>query len=248
MDDILLDYSNTDFISSDPIQIPHLFSRQQDIEISGFIAATFSWGQRVTIINKSREFLNLMDNDPHNFVLGFSEEDLDPFKGFKHRTFNGIDALAFLRFFRCLYQDHDTMEDLLGKNAQDTRSSIIQIVDAFKNMASPEVRTMKHIQDPRKGSACKRINMFLRWMVRQDPDGIDFGVWTKLKPRDLICPLDIHVANAAYELGLLENRKSNWKNAERLTNLLLELDPHDPVKYDLALFYTGQYLKGPKVA
>ncbi len=244
MDELRLEYSHSGFVENDPICVPHLFHQKQDIEIAGFMASTFAWGQRVTIVNKAKEFIQRMDNDPFNFVKDCSDSEIEKFKVFKHRTFNGDDAIAFLRFLKGVYSSHDSMEDFLfPESDQGIEQSLIRLNEGFKEFSDAEVRSFKHVQDPRKGSACKRMNMFFRWMVRQDSDEIDFGIWTKFSASKLICPLDVHVAKAAYELGLIESKKSNWKNAVALTTELSAFDPKDPVKYDVALFSLGMEIR-----
>ncbi len=244
LDEAFFKFSNRGFIEEDPVLIPHLFQKKQDIEIAGYIAATFAWGQRKTIINKSKEFLSLMDNSPLEFVLNFQDSDEKQFHGFKHRTFNGMDAISFLKFFRKCYSKFESLEDMaFSNNSEDVKSGIIQIRESFIEFASPMERTLKHVQNPLKGSACKRINMFFRWMVRKDNDGVDFGIWKNLGPSNLICPLDIHVSRASYELGMIKKVTSDWNTAIEITNVLLELDPKDPIKYDIALFSLGRKLR-----
>jgi uncharacterized protein (TIGR02757 family) len=244
LDEIRIQYSTTEFIRYDPISVPHEFQKKQDIEIAGFIAATFAWGQRKTIIKKSREFLSIMGADPHEFVLNHSADDLKAFQSFKHRTFNGQDALAFIRFFQGIYQNFDSMEDMLFPRGNKGVKNALEILnEKFRAYSNPLARTLKHVQDPNKGSACKRMNMFFRWMVRWDSDKIDFGLWKSVDPALLICPMDVHVAKAAWALGMISSPKSNWSTAEELTGLLRKMDPGDPVKYDIALFSLGQSLQ-----
>jgi len=233
-------YNQPDFIPNDPICIPHLFKKKQDIEISGFLAAVFAWGQRKTIINKSKEFLSLMDNDPYNFVLNASEEDLKPFLDFKHRTFNATDALYFLEFFKWHYRQFDSLEDAFLKSTdQSMYDRLTGFSNYFFSLPDHPVRTYKHIPNPSRGSACKRINMFLRWMVRQDDKGVDFGLWKRIKPEELICPCDLHVDRVARQLGLITRKQTDWITAVELTESLKQFDPDDPIKYDFALFGLG---------
>ncbi|WP_462248227.1 TIGR02757 family protein [Ekhidna sp.] len=236
------EYNQPGFIKHDPISIPHKFHKKQDIEIAGFIAAVFAWGQRKTIINKSIEFLKLMDNDPHNFVVNYSESDLKPFLAFKHRTFNSTDALYFLHFFRWLYSSKDSLEDAFlvdeGSDAS-MKQRLTGFFHVFFSLPDHPVRTYKHIPNPSRKSACKRINMFLRWMVRHDNNGVDFGIWNRIKPSELICPCDLHVDRVARKLGLISRRQTDWDTAIELTENLRVLDPMDPVKYDFALFGLG---------
>ncbi len=235
------EYNQVDFIAEDPISIPHQYKKKQDIEISGLIAAVFAWGQRKTIINKSNEFLALMDNDPYAFILNHSESDLKPFLEFKHRTFNSTDALYFIHFLNWFYQNHSSLEEgfKLDSGAENTENGLIRFFELFFSLPDFPRRTMKHIPTPTRKSACKRINMFLRWMVRSDDQGVDFGIWKKIKPHQLICPCDLHVDRVARRLGLITRKQTDWLTALQLTEALKVLDAVDPVKYDFALFGLG---------
>jgi len=238
LDEQVVRYNCRDFIANDPISIPHNYSKKQDIEIAGLLAAVFSWGQRKTIISKSKEFLNLMDDDPYDFVLNHTENDLKRFTAFAHRTFQPTDALYFIEFFSLYYQIHHSMEALFLPN-EPTASGLANFHEQFFNHPSAPDRTKKHIPTPARKSSCKRINMFLRWMVRQDTNGVDFGIWKQMSPRHLICPLDVHVGNVARKLGLLKRKQNDWSAAIELTQKLQLFDPTDPVKYDFALFGLG---------
>lgn len=235
-------YNQPGFIPNDPVSIPHEYTKKQDIEIAGFMAAVFAWGQRKTIINKSREFLLLMGNEPHQFVLHYTEKDLNSFLDFKHRTFNSTDALYFLHFFRWFYKRHDSLEEAftigLGKEAL-MEKRLSHFFELFFSLPDHPIRTYKHIPNPARKSACKRINMFLRWMVRQDDKGVDFGIWKRIKPSELICPCDLHVDRVARKLGLIKRKQTDWQTAVELTKNLKKLDYADPVKYDFALFGLG---------
>ena len=235
-------YNQPAFIEKDPICIPHLFTKKQDIEIAGLFAAILAWGNRTTIINNSRKLMSWMDDKPHDFILNHKDTDLKPFVHFAHRTFNATDLLYFISFLQYHYQQHNSLEDAFvpGKNyKEDTvEQALIHFHNYFFSIEHPE-RTKKHISTPSRGSACKRINMYLRWMVRNDNKGVDFGIWKKIKPGQLICPLDVHVARVAERLGLLGNIKSNWANALQLTAHLKQLNPQDPAIYDYALFGLG---------
>jgi uncharacterized protein (TIGR02757 family) len=237
------EYNSPDFIAEDPISIPHLFTKKQDIEISGFMAAVFAWGQRKTIINKSKEFLKLMDNDPHSFILNHSENDLKSFLHFKHRTFNSTDALYFIHFFNWFYKKHDSLEDAFvqyPRRVDETiEPSLIGFFDLFFSLPDYPERTKKHISTPIRKSACKRLNMFLRWMVRKDDSGVDFGIWEKIASSQLICPCDLHVDRVARKLGLIKRNQTDWLTAIELTSSLRKFDSSDPVKYDFALFGLG---------
>ena len=243
MDEKYVQYNTFDFIEKDPIVIPHLFKKKQDIEIAGFIAATLAWGQRVTIINKCKELLQSMDHAPHDFMVNHSEEDLKKFLNFKHRTFNATDTLYFIEFFKKFYSDKKSLEDAffvgMSKNDVTVEGALIYFRNLFFSLENYPTRTQKHIATPANNSACKRINMFLRWMVRQDSKGVDFGIWKKIKPSQLICPCDVHVDRVARKLGLIERKQTDWKTAVELTSNLKLFDANDPVKYDFALFGLG---------
>jgi len=237
-------YNQPAFIAADPISIPHQFTLKQDIEIMGFFAAILAWGQRKTIINKCRELISRMDNAPYDFILHHQEEDLKNLLGFKHRTFNDTDLLYFVEFFKFHYQHFDSLEDafLIGQQ-ESSIFTISQALDEFKSyfFSLPDypLRTKKHISSPAQKSTCKRINMYLRWMVRQDLNGVDFGIWKRISTSDLICPCDVHVERVARKFGLITLPKVDWRTALELTQNLKALDPNDPVKYDFALFGLG---------
>jgi uncharacterized protein (TIGR02757 family) len=236
-------YNNEAFIALDPISIPHKFSNKQDIEISGLWAATLAWGQRVTIIKKCEELLALMDNAPYEFITQHEENDLKPFLKFKHRTFNAVDALYFIEFLKQFYARYNSLEEAFIVN-EDSKNATIEagLVNFHRLFFSLEefpVRTMKHVSTPVRKSACKRLNMYLRWMVRKDGRGVDFGLWNKIKPSQLICPCDLHVDRIARQLGLITRKQTDWQTALELTDNLKRFDPDDPVKYDFALFGIG---------
>jgi len=243
LDDWVERYNKPSFIDDDPVSIPHLFSRQQDIEIMGFWAATLAWGQRKTIINKSKELIGLMENSPYEFIMNHNDADLKAFEKFVHRTFNATDALYFIDFFKRWYTEHDSLEQAfsLGMKKKDLtiESGLNHFRQTFFNVDYAPQRTGKHIASPARNSACKRINMFLRWMVRQDKKGVDFGIWKEIKASQLICPLDVHVERVSKELGLLKRKPTDWQAALELTEVLRSFDPKDPVKYDFALFGMG---------
>lgn len=238
-----LQYNRPDFIANDPVCIPHLFSKPQDIEIMGFWAAILAWGQRKTIINKCKELLSLMDGSPHDFVLNHQDSDLKRFLSFKHRTFNATDTLYFLAFFRQYYQENTSLEtafsQFLSPDSQTIEPALVGFQNLFFGLEDYPIRTRKHIATPVRNSSCKRINMFLRWMVRQDDKGVDFGIWKQISPSQLICPCDVHVDRVARKLGLIIRPNTDWKTALELTQNLKMLDPTDPVKYDFALFGLG---------
>jgi uncharacterized protein (TIGR02757 family) len=240
-------YDHPSFIKDDPICIPHLFTKKQDIEIAGFFAAIFAWGNRTIIINKSRELMQLMKMQPYEFCLNHRPEDLKGLLKFKHRTFNATDLLYFVEFLKYHYHSHESLEDAFLLNAYQTSQDEKGLVEAalthfhhyFFSLEDVPSRTKKHIATPQKKSNCKRLNMFLRWMVRKDNKGVDFGIWNKIKPSQLICPIDVHVARVAKHFGLLKRKNIDWQAALELTGYLRTLDPHDPVKYDFALFGLG---------
>ena len=235
-------YNQPSFIDKDPVSVPHHFTKKQDIEIAGLFAAVLAWGNRTSIINNCNRLMQWMHEAPHEFVLHHKEKDLRRFLAFAHRTFNATDLLYFISFLQYHYTSHSSLEDAFvtrKKYDHDTvEQALIHFHNYFFSIEHPE-RTRKHISTPERKSACKRINMYLRWMVRKDSNGVDFGIWKKISPRQLICPLDVHVARVAQRLGLLENEKSNWNNALQLTLQLRELNPADPAVYDYALFGLG---------
>ena len=242
LDEKVREYNTPEFISADPVSIPHLFSKKQDIEISGLFAAVLAWGQRKTIINKSRELMNMMDNAPYDFILHHSDNDLKPLQDFKHRTFNGTDTLYFISFLKYFYQKHDSLElafNPTGKDGWDAEKGLAQFHEKFFSLDYAPSRTRKHIATPVRKAACKRLNMYLRWMVRKDDKGVDFGLWDSISPADLICPCDLHVDRVARKLGMITRKQTDWLTAMELTHNLKELDPNDPVKYDFALFGLG---------
>ena len=236
-------FNHPRFIDHDPIQIPHSFSRLQDKEIMGFWVAILAWGQRKTILQNARNLIDLMDGTPYDFILHHQETDLKRFESFKHRTFHYPDTLYFIDFFKQHYQCNNSLESAFSQSLHPTDLTIENGLNGFydyffRSEWAPE-RTKKHIASPQKNSACKRINMFLRWMVRKDEAGVDFGLWNTIKPSQLVCPLDVHAMRTASILGLMNEEKANWKTALALTNTLRELDPTDPVKYDFALYGMG---------
>jgi uncharacterized protein (TIGR02757 family) len=231
-------FNQQNFISEDPICIPHQYSNPLDIEISGLWTALLSWGQRITIINKSRELFKLMDNAPYDFIVNHEPKDRVRFRHFKHRTFQPEDCYTFLEFFQQTYKDHKSLEELFYGNG-DLKTGITTFRKTYQNFTGEKHRSLKHVSTPEKKSACKRINMFLRWMVRKDNKGVDFGIWTDIKPSQLYIPLDVHVGRVARELGLLNRKNNDWQAVEELTTRLLAFDESDPVKYDYSLFGLG---------
>ncbi|MDP1816641.1 MAG: TIGR02757 family protein [Leadbetterella sp.] len=235
-------FNSLDFIATDPICIPHRYSQKQDIEISGFFAAILAWGQRKTIINKCSELLEKMDNAPYEFVKNANSNEIKKLETFVHRTFNFVDLMYFLEFFKAHYTKHASLESAFlnkGNKDENLKMNLIHFKEYFFSLEDSPKRTQKHISSPASNSACKRINMYLRWMVRRDNKGVDFGIWNSILPSQLIIPCDIHVENIARKLKLTTRPKADWKMAEEITNTLRILDPEDPTKYDFALFGMG---------
>lgn len=239
-------YNSVEFIETDPVSIPRIFTKKEDIEISGFLAAIIAWGQRVTIVRNAKLLMQWMDNAPYDFILHFKDSDLHPFRKFIHRTFNGIDCEYFMWSLKNIYQHYGSMENAFcrgfEKNQPNVKMAIINFRHRFFELEHP-ARTEKHIANPAKKASAKRINMYLRWMVRKDDRKVDFGIWKRIRPDQLICPLDVHVATVARKLGLLERTINDWQAAEELTVNLRKLNPQDPVKYDFALFGLGIFEK-----
>jgi uncharacterized protein (TIGR02757 family) len=237
------EYNQPFFVRNDPVCIPHLFAKKQDIEIAGFFAAIFAWGNRTTIINKSKQLMQFMDMAPYEFCLNHDTQDLKKLVGFKHRTFTDTDLLYFIDFFRFHYSRHDSLEQAFSKwispNDQTIEKSLIGFREYFFSLEDVPSRTRKHISSPAVNSTCKRLNMFLRWMVRNDNRGVDFGIWENIHPSRLICPIDLHVARVAKRFNLLHRKPIDWLAALELTRYLRSLDKEDPVKYDFALFGLG---------
>jgi uncharacterized protein (TIGR02757 family) len=237
------EYNQPFFIESDPVCIPHSFFKKQDIEISAFFASIFAWGNRTTIINKSKELMQLMQNSPHDFCLHHTSKDLKKLFSFKHRTFNTTDLLYFIEFLKFHYQSNDSLETAftqsLKKNDKNIENGLNGFYDYFFSLPDVPSRTMKHIASPAKKSSCKRLNMYLRWMVRKDKRGVDFGIWNNIKPSQLVIPLDLHVSRVAKHFNLITRNNADWISAVELTEMMKELDPKDPAKYDFALFALG---------
>lgn len=241
-----LQYNHPDFIATDPIQVPRRFARKEDIEIAGFLAATIAWGQRTTIIHNANRLMALMDEAPYAFVTGFEERDLAPFGKFVHRTFNGGDAITFVHALRRIYTELGGLEAVLAASFAEEQAhpgiGWHRFKDTFFDL--PHLpRTRKHLPDPLKGSAAKRMNMYLRWMVRRDDAGVDFGLWTTMKPAQLYIPLDVHTSRVARRLGLLKRKQNDWKAVVELTDALRRIEPKDPVLLDFGLFGLGVFEK-----
>lgn len=238
----VIQYNNPKFIESDPIQVPYTFSKKEDIEISGFLAATIAWGNRKSIIKNAYKMMDLLDNSPYDFIINHQETDLDKLNNFVHRTFNGQDFMQFIKSLQHIYKNHNGLEAVFAKHAE--KDSLQKAIHHFKQHffeITHLPRTQKHISDPLKKSAAKRINMFLRWMVRNDNAGVDFGIWQSLSPSQLSCPLDVHSGGIARKLGLLKRKQNDAKALTELDTYLRKLDANDPVKYDYALFGLGAF-------
>ena len=240
----VVQYNTPEFLETDPVCIPHSFDKKDDIEISAFLTATIAWGNRKSIINNARSLTELMDFAPYEFVMGHSQEELDSLGHFVHRTFNAVDLVYFVTALRHIYQNYNGLESIFTRYAE--KDSLQPAITAFKEhffeLKHP-ARSTKHISDPSKGSAAKRINMFLRWMVRRDPYGVDFGLWKDISPSQLSCPLDVHSGKVARKLGLLSRKQNDAQAVRELDQNLRKLDPQDPVKYDFALFGLGVFEK-----
>lgn len=235
-------YNRPDFIETDPVQIPHLFKRKEDIEIAGFLTATIAWGNRKSILKNAHRLMELLGNSPYDFVINHQAKDLEELTNFVHRTFNGTDLLYFIQALRHIYTRHGGMESIFFKfsEPQNLQPAIHEFKKVFFELPHPS-RTQKHVSDPFKNSAAKRINMFLRWMVRKDNTGVDLGIWDSLDPSQLSCPLDVHSGNVARKLNLLKRKANDAKALAELDKALRKLDREDPVKYDFALFGLGVF-------
>ncbi len=242
LEEKVVQYNRPEFVETDPIYVPHQFSHKEDIEVSGFLAATLAWGKRPMIIKNALKLISLMGNAPHDFVMSHSKAHLKRLDGFVHRTFNAIDAKYFVLVLKHIYTEHDGLEGIFSKYIADT--SVIPAIQEFHKIffSLPHpARTIKHVADPCRGAAAKRINMFLRWMVRNDHRGVDFGLWKTIHPRILSCPLDVHSGSVARKLGLLTRKQNDIKAVYELDNSLRAMDSEDPVKYDFALFGLGVF-------
>jgi len=231
------EFNRPDFIQDDPILIPHEFSKKEDVEIAGFLAATIAWGQRKSIIKNAKHIIQLMDGAPFDFIINHKKSDLKRTKGFVHRTFNAQDLNQFFSSLQNIYLNHGGLESALSQT-----KNIAENISQFKELfflKAESLRTLKHVSDPLKGSSAKRINMYLRWMVRSDNRGVDFGIWNRLSPANLKLPLDVHTGNVSRKLELLQRKQNDWKAVEEISNRLSEFDAIDPIKYDFALFGLG---------
>lgn len=237
-------YNQPNFLETDPLGIPHRFSKKEDVEIAGFLAATIAWGQRPTIINNANRLMAWMDEAPHQFIATHEASDREVFQTFVHRTFNGLDCTYFLTALQYLYKEYGSLEAAFAGPAHQPQETAFDAITRFRArfLSLPhEQRTEKHVSNPEKNSSAKRLNMYLRWMVRNDNRGVDFGLWSCLKPAQLMCPLDVHTASVGRKLGLLTRKQNDRKAVEELTASLRALDANDPVKYDFALFGLGVF-------
>ncbi len=243
LDSCVEKFNTSEFIETDPISIPHQFKKRQDIEITAFWVAMLAWGQRKTIINKANELIQLMDGAPYDFIVNHKEKDRKAFLDFKHRTFQATDTLYFLEFFQNFYKENKTLENAFAKHltpeSKNVEAALKGFHETFFELPDSPKRTRKHVSTPIRNSSCKRLNMFLRWMVRPNDTGVDFGLWKNINTNQLLIPLDVHVDRVARRLGLLKRKQTDWKSVVELTNNLKELDKDDPVKYDFALFGIG---------
>lgn len=235
-------YLNPNFISDDPISIPHQFIKKEDIEISAFLSATIAWGRREMILKNANRMMNIMGYSPHDFILNASAKDIQKSLHFCHRTFQGIDFKTFIYGLRNIYKNHNGLEDCFFTEKEDMREGISNFKKIFFSIKHP-IRSEKHVSDPLNGSASKRLVMFLRWMVRSNKEGVDFGIWKSLSPNQLSCPLDLHTANVARKLGLITRKANDWKTVNELDQHLRQFCREDPAKYDFALFGLGAYEK-----
>lgn len=242
LDEKVVQYNQPFFIESDPIQVPKRFAEKEDIEISAFLTATLAWGNRPAIIKSSLKLMSLMENQPFRFIMDTSDRELDQLKWFVHRTFNGDDCRYFVHSLRNIYQKHGGLQPVFEKGFRQensVKSSLEHFYSVFFELSGE--RTRKHIANVSKGSSAKRLNMFLRWMVRHDKSHIDFGLWQGIPVSSLMLPLDVHSGNVARKLGLLSRRQNDWKAVEDVSDTLRKFDPNDPVKYDFALFGLGVF-------
>ncbi len=240
LDEKVIKYNQEDFIVNDPISIPHLFEKKEDVEIAGFLSAAIAWGRRDQILKKARYWMELMDDSPFDFLMNATSADYQVFEKFYYRTFSSVDCVYFIKALRFVYEKHGGLEEVFshGYKLGGIKQALIHFRNIFMSF-SPEDRTQKHLANVEKGSSAKRLNMFLRWMVRKDNHGVDFGIWSQIRRSDLMLPLDVHTGNISRQLGLLSRKQNDWKALEELMHRLREFDPDDPVKYDFALFGLG---------
>ena len=242
LDEKVAHYLKPNFISEDPISIPHQFTKKEDIEIAAFLSATIAWGRRPMIMKNAAKMMQIMDHSPHDFILNANDKEISKSLDFCHRTFQGIDFQTFIYALRNIYQNHNGLEACFYTEKEDMSEGISNFKQTFFSIEHPQ-RTQKHVSDPLKGSASKRLIMFLRWMVRPNNKGVDFGIWKSLNPSQLSCPLDVHTANVGRKLGLITRKANDWKTVKELDVHLRSFCKEDPAKYDFALFGLGVYEK-----
>lgn len=244
LDEKYFQFNNTAFIETDPISIPHQFSKKEDIEIASLLVATIAWGQRISIINNGNKLMGLMNDEPHEFILNFSKKDALRFESFVHRTFNPTDCVFFLNSLKNIYTNHGGLEMAFSNNFSSKETDVKNGITNFRELflsTTHEHRSEKHISNPASKSSAKRLCMFLRWMVRKDKHGVDFGIWKTIKPHQLCLPLDLHTGNVSRKLGLLNRTQNDWQAVEEITSVLRNFDKNDPIKYDFSLFGLGAF-------
>ena len=244
LDEKVEQFNQPAFVKTDPIQVPRKFTQKEDIEISGFLTATIAWGNRTAIIKNAERLNLLMGNQPFDFILNASNAEIQQLQKFVHRTFNGNDCIYFIQSLKNIYKNHGGLQSVFEtgfENEKTVKSALANLFEIFFEL--PGERTRKHISNVQKGSSGKRLNMFLRWMVRNDKSGVDFGIWDGIPASELMLPLDVHTGNVGRKLGLLQRKSNDWKAVVEITNTLRKFDPTDPIKYDFALFGLGAFEK-----
>ena len=246
LDEKVEKFNRPAFVETDPIQVPRKFTQKEDIEISGFLTATIAWGNRTAIIKNAERLNSLMGNQPFDFVLNASNPEIQQLQKFVHRTFNGTDCIYFINSLKNIYKNHGGLQSVFemgfqSANQRTVKSALANLFEIFFEL--PGERTRKHISNVQKGSSGKRLNMFLRWMVRNDKNGVDFGIWDGIPASELMLPLDVHTGNVGRKLGILQRKSNDWKAVEEITKTLRKFDPTDPIKYDFALFGLGAFEK-----
>lgn len=234
-------YDRPEFIPDDPISVPHRYADRADREIAGFLAATIAWGNRKSIVRNGHRMMRCMDDAPADFVRNASDRELEALTGFVHRTFNGSDLRDFVLALRRMEQLYGGLGGFFETRYGATHDLPAVLAEFRREFfaAGHAPRCEKHLSSVVRGAACKRLCMFLRWMVRRDDRGVDFGEWTRIPTSALRIPLDVHVGDTARALGLLGRRQNDWRAVEELTAALREADADDPVRFDFALFGAG---------
>lgn len=244
LDEKVEKFNQPAFIETDPIQVPRKFTLKEDIEISGFLTATIAWGNRIAIIKSAEKLMSLMGNQPHDFIMNASNSEIEKLNQFVHRTFNGLDCVYFIHSLRNIYKKHGGLQTVFESGFQNelsVKSSLSHFFKIFFEISGE--RTRKHVSNVQKGSSGKRLNMFLRWMVRNDKSGVDFGIWEGIPQSELMLPLDVHTGNVGRKLEILQRKSNDWKAVEEITIELRKFDINDPIKYDFALFGLGAFEK-----